>query len=54
VDGDPRDPEHLAKLDGFEHALIGVKQGYPLEFDLTVEEDADWAVYRRMPGRGGA
>jgi hypothetical protein len=92
VAGDTGDPEHLAKLDGFETALTGilgdeelcwaaaivttedarqflfyarerealvprlafVKQGFPLEFDVSLQEDADWAVYRRVPGRSGA
>jgi hypothetical protein len=92
VDGDPTEPEHLAKLGGFETALIGIlgdddlcwaaaivttedarqflfyarerdallprlafiKQEFPLEFDLSLQEDADWAVFRRVPGRAQA
>jgi Family of unknown function (DUF695) len=92
VAGDPTDPEHLAKLGGFETALLGVlgdedlcwaaaivttddsrqflfyarereallprlafvKQEFPLEFELSLREDPDWAVYRRVPGRDGA
>jgi hypothetical protein len=92
VEGDTADPELLAKLDGFETALLGIlgdedlcwaagivttddarqflfyarereallprlafiKQQFPLDFDLSLQEDADWALYRRMPGRGGA
>jgi Family of unknown function (DUF695) len=89
VAGDPTDPEHLAKLGGFETALIEIlgdedlcwaaaivtteesrqflfyarereplvarlafiKQGFPIEFELALQEDADWAVLRRVPGR---
>jgi hypothetical protein len=92
VDGDTADPEHLAKLGGFEEALLGVlgaedlcwaaaivttddarqfllyarereallprlafiKREFPLEFDISLQEDADWAVFRRVPGRAGA
>ena len=92
VDGDTADPEHLAKLGGFEEALLGImadedlcwpaaivtsedarqfllyarerdallprlafiKQEFPLEFDLSLQEDADWAAFRRVPGRAGA
>jgi hypothetical protein len=34
--------------------LAFVKQEYPLEFELGLQEDPDWAVYRRVPGRGKA
>jgi hypothetical protein len=92
VAGDTRDPEQLAKLGGFETALVGIlgeddlcwaaaivttedarrflfyarerepllprlaflRREFPLVFEPSVQEDPDWAVFRRVPGRDGA
>ena len=34
--------------------LAFVKQEFPLEFELGLQDDPDWAVFRRVPGRDGA
>jgi hypothetical protein len=31
--------------------LAFIKQEFPLEFEPALEEDPDWAVFRRIPGR---
>jgi hypothetical protein len=31
--------------------LAFIRQEFPLEFDLSLQEDADRAVFRRLPGR---
>jgi hypothetical protein len=89
VRADTADPEELARLGGFETALLGIlghedlcwaaavvtthdarqfilyarereplvprlaflKQEFPLDFEPALEEDPDWAVFRRLPGR---
>jgi hypothetical protein len=34
--------------------LSFIKQEFPRVFDISLQEDADWAVFRRVPGRAGA